>query len=171
MTTPDGLVLDSSAALSLLLDEPGTSTVRGPLLAAAGGSMLVLDLFWLEVVNVLVRRHGWDPDAVVEAIRELDELGVETIAVDRPLLLTSLDLASSHDLTAYDAAHLALAEIADVPLLTLDTSLARAAGARSAIHPGPGTREERAPYGDAKARPDWTRHGRHLAELRRAAGA
>jgi predicted nucleic acid-binding protein len=167
----DGLVLDSSAALAMLLGEPEATTIREHLIAAAGQRLLVLDLFWLEVTNVLVRRHGWDPDLVVEAVRELDELGIETIAPDRPMLLVTLDLAATHDISAYDAAHLALAEAPDAPLLTLDERLARAAGPRAAVRPRPGTREEPARYGRTRTSPNWARHGRYLAELRRAAGS
>ena len=166
---PDGLVLDTSAALAILLGEPETPAMRERLLAAADGPILVLDLFWLEVVNVLARRHGWEADAVVEAIRDLDELGLETVTADRPMVLAALDLAVTHGLSAYDAAHLALAEAADVPLLTLDARLSRAAGARAAIRPRPAAREEPAPYGTGQNPPDWARHGRFLAELRRAA--
>jgi predicted nucleic acid-binding protein len=170
---PDGLVVDSSAALALLLGELEAPSVRERLVRAAGQQLLVLDLFWLEVINVLVRRHGWDPDAVVQALRELDELGIETIPPDRPMLLAALDLAASRTISAYDAAHLALAEAADASLLTLDERLAAAAGARAAISPGPGTHEERAAYeSDVRApSPDWARHGRYLAELRRVADA
>lgn len=55
---PDGLVLDTSAALAILLGEPAAPAVRERLLAARDGRILVLNLFWLEVVNVLERRHG-----------------------------------------------------------------------------------------------------------------
>jgi predicted nucleic acid-binding protein len=166
---PDGLVLDTSAALAILLAEPEAPVVRERLLAAAGRPILVLDLFWLEVVNVLARRHGWETDAVVEAVRDLDELGLETVSPDRPLVLAALDLAVTHGLSAYDAAHHALAEAADLRLLTLDARLARAAGARAAIRPLPAAGEEPAPYGTGQSAPDWTRHGRYLAELRRVA--
>ena len=169
---PDGLVLDSSAALAVLLGEPDAALVRDHLVRQVEQPLLVLDLFWLEVVNVLVRRHGWDPDAVVEAIRELDGLGIETVAPDRPIVLAAMDLAVTHAISAYDAAHLALAEAADASLLTLDERLATAAGARAAISPRPGTHEERASYGAAAVvAPDWSRHGRYLGELRRAAAA
>ena len=66
---PDALVLDSSAALALLLDEPDASKVRRLLVRVAGGRLLVLDLFWLEVTNVLVRRYGWDAEVVLEVGR------------------------------------------------------------------------------------------------------
>jgi predicted nucleic acid-binding protein len=168
---PERLVLDSSAALAVVLGEPDAPAVRERLLDAAGQPLLVPDLFWLEVANVLVRRHGWHADAVVEALRELDQLGIETVQLDRPLLLAALDLATPNGITVYDAAYLALADAADLQLLTLDQDLARAAGDRAAIAPPRGTRESASPYQPDRQRPDWTRHGRYLAELRRAAAS
>jgi predicted nucleic acid-binding protein len=164
----DGVVLDSSAALAVLLGEAEAPPVRAALAQAVGQPVLVLDLFWLEVGNVLVRRHGWDVDAVIAAVRELDELGIETVALDRPLVLAALDLATRHGISIYDAAHLAVADAAGCRLLTLDERLARAAGARSAIDPGPAARETRIAYRSEESPPDWARHGRYLAELRRA---
>jgi predicted nucleic acid-binding protein len=165
------LVLDSSAALAVLLGEPDADEIKARLVAGAGGPVLVVELFWLELANVLVRRDGWDADAVVAAIRELDGLGIETVALDRPLLLAALDDAVRHAITVYDAAYLAVTVAADATLLTLDESLARAAGDRSALPARRGTRERRAGYDAARgAMPDWARHGRYLAELRRATG-
>ena len=171
-TMRDRLVLDASGALAVLLGEPDGARVRSVIADAAGGQLLVVDLFWLELVNVLTRRHGWEAGAVVAAIRELDELGLETVAPDRPLLLAALDAAARHGISAYDAAHLALADAADADLLTLDVELARAAGDRSVLPPPHGVGEARVSYGSAAGSgPDWARHGRYLAELRRAAAS
>ncbi len=169
----ESLVLDASAALAVLRGEPAAAAVLMTLRAiAADTEILVPDHFWLEVANVLVRRYGWTPDEVVAAIRELDDLGVATVAIDRPLTLLALDLMSVHRLTAYDAAYLAVAEAADAPLLTLDAAVAAAAGDR-ALEPGVArrqerAREDRAAYGSAAAHASWADHGRYLARLRQA---
>jgi predicted nucleic acid-binding protein len=167
--TGRGLVVDASAILSLLLREPASEIVRAVVIDAVAGGLLVPGHFWIEVVNVLTRRYTLTTDQVVAALRELDDIGIETIAMDRPLLLLGLDLMARHGLTAYDAAYLALAEAEDAPLLTLDARLARAAGLRSALPPARGVHEAPIPYGTVTAPPDWARHGRHLAELRRVA--
>jgi predicted nucleic acid-binding protein len=167
VTTADRLVLDASAALAILRGEPAAGEVVARLRAALeAGPVRVPDLFWLEVVNVLVRRDGWDPDAVVEAIQALDELGLDTAPVDRPLLLLGLDLMAALGLTAYDAAYLALAEADDAALLTLDDRLSAAAGTRSALRRRHRAGEAPAPY--ETRRPSWPRFGRYLADLRRA---
>ena len=131
---PERLVLDASAALAILRAETaGAECARILATASAEGSILVPDHFWLELGNVLARRYGWDPDAVVVAFQALDELGIETAAIERPLVLLSLDLMAAHLLTAYDAAYLALAEIEDAGLLTLDRDLAMAADDRAVV--------------------------------------
>ncbi len=170
---PDRVVLDASAALALLRGEPEASVVRAILAAtaAADGEILVPDHFWLEVVNVLVRRYRWEADAVVCAIRELDELGVATVAADRPLTLLALDRMTAFGLTAYDAGYLALAEAADGALLTLDAGLAAAAGARArpnTVRRGTRVEEVRAGYGSrgSEIRVPWAHFGSYLAELR-----
>jgi predicted nucleic acid-binding protein len=165
------LVVDASAMLSLLLREPASEATRAVVIEAVADGLLVPGHFWLEIVNVLVRRYGLSTDQVVAALRELDDIGLETVALDRPQLLLGLDCMARHALTTYDAAYLALAESEDASLLTLDARLARAAGPRSALPPARGVHEALAPYGTATAPPDWARHGRHLAELRRAAAS
>lgn len=167
---PERLVIDASAALGILLREPGSEAVQGRLAGALDGELLVPEHFWLEVTNVLVRRYGRAPDDVVAALRELDEMQLVTVVLDRPATLHGLELMARHGLTAYDAAYLALAEVTDAQLLTLDGRLATAAGDRSAVRPRPRAHEDVEPYGSPVVVPDWTAHGRYLAELRFAAG-
>jgi predicted nucleic acid-binding protein len=165
---PDRLVLDASAALALVLRELRAQSVRAALEQSYGREVLVPACFWAEVVNVLVRRYRRSADEVVIALHNLDQVGLSTVDGGRPVLLLSIDLAVRHALSGYDAAYLALAEIADARLLTLDERLAVAAGTRAI--PGPSSRpaETPVPYGPPMAAPDWSRHGRYLAELRRA---
>jgi predicted nucleic acid-binding protein len=170
---PDRVVLDASAALAILRIEPSAAEVGRRMATFAGedDAILVPDSFWLELANVLVRRHGWTTDAVVAAFEALDELGVATVTVDRPLALLGLDLMAAHRLTAYDAAYLALAEVEDAALLTLDADLAVAAGDRSVVRGERRTSERREAYGASTRRPAWTIHAPYLAELRRRATA
>ena len=164
----EALVVDASAALGILLREPTAHRARSRLVDALDGRLLVPDHFWLEITNVLVRRYRRGLERVIAALRDLDELGLETVPPDRPALLLGLDLMARHGLTSYDAAYLALAEIEDGLLLTLDAGLARAAGPRSALGL-PRAGESLAPYGPPAATPRWASHGRYLAELRRQA--
>ncbi len=171
--SPPPIVLDASAAIALIRREPAWPAIAEVLRASAREAVRLLapEAFWLEVVNVLVRRHGLPPSEVVEALRELDDLGIDSVGIDRPLLLVTIDLQARFGLSAYDAAYLAVAETEDARLLTLDRQLTRAAGARAV--PLPGSRQERlseapASYGELI---DWARFGPYLAELRAAAHA
>lgn len=169
---PDRLVLDASAAIAIARAEPGVTEIRrivGDHLAA-GGEIDAPQHFWLEVANVLVRRHGLTPVEIVEAIRDLDDLGIVTFEIDRPLLLLVLRSMVTGELSAYDAAYLALAEVVDGRLLTLDSRLAAAAGDRAI--PGPWQRPRRSAEAPAPYAPlAGPAFGPYLAELRRRAEA
>lgn len=64
-----------------------------------------------------------------DALSDLHDLQLHRWPFDLPLALRALDLA--HNVTAYDAAYLALAEALGVPLITRDRRLARAAASLS----------------------------------------
>lgn len=148
------LVLDASVGIPLIRDEALSADVDARVHEAkqAGLRLLAPSLFWLEVMNVLGRRYQLQPDAVLEAMVELEAAGIETVDLDRPMLLLAMDAMARFGLTAYDAAYLALAEAADADLLTADALLARAAGERAQLV---GPRR----IGEARARysgPEWT---------------
>ena len=162
------IVLDASVAIAIIRREPARPTLVGVLRDAAVGRFdrLVPDHFWLEVANVLVRRYGVTAEEAVDRLRDVDEFGLRSIRIDRPLLLVALDLQARFGLSAYDAAYLALAETEDARLLTLDGRLALAAGPRAVGLPGltqERLSEEPAAYGEPV---DWARFGAYLAQLR-----
>jgi predicted nucleic acid-binding protein len=170
---PERLVLDASAALAFLRYEPRRAEVA-ELLArhlTAGGSVIAPEIFWLEVTNVLVRRHSLSFEDVLAALRNLDEFGIETVASDRSLTILGLDLMVTHGLSAYDAAYLALAIAEDVRLLTVDARLDLAGGGRSALGHPRGFHETATSYGSPAFGDPLATHGAYLAELRRQAEA
>lgn len=157
MTT--AVVFDASIAITFALRQRGVDEVDRRIEGwlARRVQMCVPTHFWLEVSNVLVRRHRLNGARVMEAIHTLDELGISTIPVDRPLLLLALDRAERFGLTTYDAAYLALAETLDATLYTSDRALLAAAGPRGL--PVAGAADHRlsetpAAYG-AERRPTW----------------
>ena len=167
---PETVVLDASAALAILRDEPEGSRVLVMLRAhvADGGSVVVPSHFWLELGNVLIRRYHYDPRTVIERLRLLAEFAIETVEVDRQLFLLALDRSMRFRLSTYDAAYLALVEANGGRLLTLDVRLREAAGSL-AIWIGPHRLAEvTAPYGPEPTEV-WAEFGGYLAELRREA--
>jgi len=173
------IVVDASIALPLLVPEASRPTIRRWLArwADEGTDLIVPSHFWLEVLNVLMRRHRRPPETVIESLVVLDRLDLRTLESDRPLLLLALDAAARHGLSAYDALYLALAQSTDAGLATLDQRLAAAARATGLlVEPADESRlaEAAAVYsaGSPAAEPVWLRSavvGRHIAELRRAA--
>jgi predicted nucleic acid-binding protein len=118
------LVIDTSALLAVLLEEPE----RSVLIAATTGAVLLApaSLPW-EVGNALVaavRRRR-----LTEAEAQAGWAAYETV----PLRLMDVDIgqaiavAAGTRLYAYDAYRLVLARSRDVPILTLDTKLQTAA--------------------------------------------
>jgi predicted nucleic acid-binding protein len=167
------IVLDASIAVTRLQRQSGVTDVnvrlRGWL--ADGTRLIVPASFWLEVSNSLIRRHRVRGALLIEAVHDLDDLGLETIDLDRPLLLLAIDRAERFGLTTYDAAYLALAETLDARLYSTDRELLGAAGSRGLglnDETEHGLSEVRAPYG-VEHRPTWPDYGgasSYLAQLR-----
>ncbi|UZN03088.1 type II toxin-antitoxin system VapC family toxin [Cellulomonas sp. S1-8] len=120
------LVVDASAVLATLID-PGD---RGEQAAAhlAGAQLAAPDLLGYEVLNVLRRRRAsghLTPHQATLAVRTWSELPVDLwpLASIQPAVWRL-----AHNLSAYDAAYVALATHLDAPLLTGDHRLAAAPG-------------------------------------------
>ncbi len=124
-------------------------------------------IFWLEIVNVLARRYRYAPAAIVEAVYELEQVGLTTAELGRPGALGVIDVVARTGLTSYDAAYLVLAESSEAMLLTADAQLAAAAGDRCLpVGPADGVAEAFAPYVAAQAWPTWKGAAAYLSELR-----
>jgi predicted nucleic acid-binding protein len=117
------IVADASAVVELLLRGPAAEAVE-PVLLGEGTEVQVPHLLDLEVVQVIRRwaAHGApEPARAEQAVRDL---------VDLPFVRQPHDLLVPriwelrHNLTAYDAAYLALAELLDATLVTFDAGLA-----------------------------------------------
>lgn len=161
----NGLVLDASAALLLLRGERDHHTVRSQLRdgIVAGEPILVPTLFWVDVIHALASHHAQPPAVIVEAVYELDQLGIETAEIGRPGVLALID-AVGRGVSASDAAYLVLAESADARLLTGAPLLAAIAGDR-AILVGPSRRGGRRPRAD-RSWTGWRGAAAYLRELR-----
>lgn len=95
-----------------------------------GGSVSAPDLVDVETVAVLRKR--WLAGALparrfASAVRDLEQLAIDRYATLR-LMWRAYELRNN--VTAYDAAYVALAEALDCPLVTADARLASAAGVR-----------------------------------------
>lgn len=126
------IVLDASAVLELLLRGPGSEAVERHI-ASEDETLHAPHLLDLEIAQVLRRfcaTEGLEPDRAWHALRDLRDLDIERYPHE-PMLDRIWELREN--ITAYDAAYLALAEALGARLLTFDARLARAPGHRATI--------------------------------------
>lgn len=174
------IVVDASVGVARVRPEIASPIVRRAFTSWSLGRsrLMVPALFWPEVVNALGGRHRYPASEIAEALRELDELGLETVEIGRPELLLVASAMERHRMSAYDATYLVLAQLLDGSLATLDRRLAAAAGPLGMLlgeEGGHGTREIAAPYGTPpeaarpSSLPTYAGLGAYLGELRRRA--
>lgn len=125
------IVVDASVLASALLDDDADGhRVRRRL---RGKSLAAPELIDLEVASVLRRQATTgqlDRRRAQLALSDLLDLPLRR-APHRPLLARCWELR--HNLTVYDAAYVALAELLDVVLVTADARLSKAPGLRCQV--------------------------------------
>lgn len=127
------IVLDASAAVSIFLNiGPQASRIRQRIVQPEE-TLHVPQLFDVEVLHVL-RRHSLS-GALSECRGRLALRRLSSTRLTRYPHATFVRRIWElrHNLTAYDAAYVALAETLDAPLLTTDRRLAQAPGIRAEV--------------------------------------
>lgn len=126
------IVVDASALLEVLLGARSVDGLIGRLFDP-GETLHAPHLIDLEVAQVLRRYAAADAVPPARCRAALDDLA------DFPLNRYPNDVllprvwSLRHNLTAYDAAYVALAEALDAPLVTTDRRMASASGHRARI--------------------------------------
>ena len=119
------IVLDASAAVDWLLRTPAGGRVEQRIYA--GNDTLhtvhLLDVEFVQVLRRLVREGVLAPKRAAEAIEDLSALRITRYA---PVLLLPRIWRLRQNLSAYDAAYVALAEELRAPLITRDRKIAAA---------------------------------------------
>jgi predicted nucleic acid-binding protein len=125
------IVCDASAFVALLLD--GGPDGRWAAEALGGADLLAPSLVEFEAANV-IRRHELaglvTADQAAQAHNDLLDLTIERWPYE---LLAARAWQLRHNLSVYDAAYVALAELAAATLVTLDKRIAGAPGVRCDI--------------------------------------
>ena len=118
------IVVDSSAVVEWLLGLPNAAVVGNRLVSA--GSIHAPALLDVEVAQV-VRRYAIAGEiSLTVGARAISVLGELDLERHSHQLLLPLIWRLRNNLTAYDAAFVALAAVLDAPLVTLDTRMAGA---------------------------------------------
>ena len=127
------LVLDTSALLDALAEiQPDPALVR----RLADDSDLhaphLIDIEILHALRGLVRAGKLSPDRAEDVRTDVSDLAITRYAHEP---LADRIWALRDNLTAYDAAFVALAEALNAPLVTCDARLANAPGVNSELYP------------------------------------
>ncbi len=126
---PFDCVVDASVGIKLFIAEINSDEAHALfeyLAVDPPARFFVPDLFYVECTNILwkvVKRSGLSVEDVKIFVEQLGQLALTSFPTES-LIVDALDIAMTHDLTAYDAAYVALAQQLDLPLITADGRLA-----------------------------------------------
>jgi predicted nucleic acid-binding protein len=126
------IVLDASATVDWMLQTPAGQRIEQRIYARNDTlhSVHLLDVEFAQVLRRLVREKTLTSRRAGEAIEDLMALRVTRYA---PSLLLSRIWQLRNNMTAYDAAYVALAEELKAPLITRDQKIASAPGHAAAV--------------------------------------
>ena len=126
------IVLDTSAVVDWLLQTPAGRRIEQRIYARQETlhSVHLLDVELVQVLRRLVREGTLTPRRAEEAMEDLASLRIARYA---PVLLLQRIWQLRQNLSAYDAAYVALAEQLQSPLITRDKRIAAAPGHKASI--------------------------------------
>jgi predicted nucleic acid-binding protein len=126
------IVLDASATVDWMLQTPPGQRIEQRIYSRNDTlhSVHLLDVEFARVLRRLVRERTLTSRRAEEAIEDLTALRVTRYA---PVLLLSRIWQLRNNMTAYDAAYVALAEVLKAPLITRDQKIAAAPGHAAAV--------------------------------------
>jgi len=131
------IVVDASTVVSWVLDDESSPEADAAIEVLARDGGYVPSNFITEVAHALLTAERRGRIDEISSGISLAEILALPITVEAPDPHTVLALARTRRLTGYDAAYLALALQAQVPLATVDRGLAAAASAEGCAYAPP----------------------------------
>jgi predicted nucleic acid-binding protein len=121
------IVVDASALADVLLRVPSATRVEERLLAPDETlhAPHLIDLEILQVLRRFAAQGGWHEDRAAEALSDFEALRIARHAHES---LRDRIWELRNNVTAYDAAYIALAEVLGCPLVTRDRKLSKVPG-------------------------------------------
>jgi predicted nucleic acid-binding protein len=125
------IVVDASVFVTALVDDgPDGRSVRSRLHGVELVAPAPLDVEFLHALRGLVRSEQTTPERADRAIAHLVRTPVRRVELPA---VASRTWQLRDNLTSYDAAYVAVAELLSAPLVTADARLAKATGPRCVI--------------------------------------
>ncbi len=123
-------VLDTSIIIKWYVDEPDSIAALKirELFDKNEVSLAVPDLVYYELANALRWNKNLNEKDVAMAVASFRSVGFRIFLPRPDVIEQAVFLAFKHNCTVYDAVFLALAKKLNVPLVTADNELAKAAG-------------------------------------------
>ena len=122
------MIIDASVAIKWFVkDEPGKSQAMALLdkVRDHPSDFAVPELFFNEMLAVLVRLTPKDADGIKGYLQALEGLGLHRIGNGHELLATAIELASEFKLSGYDAIYAACAKLTGGTWITADAAAHR----------------------------------------------
>lgn len=119
-------MVDASTIVDALTLPPGSEAVRERIGDESLHSPHLLDIEVVSALRGLVLGEDLSPARAHDALTDFDDLDIERWPATHLLRRRAFELRNN--LSAYDAAYVALAEVLECPLVTRDGPLAQSAG-------------------------------------------
>lgn len=120
------IVIDSAAVIDALTVPPGSEQLRTLIADDELHAPALLDFEFVSALRGLTLSEQISVGRASDTLSDFDDLPIYRWAADDALRRRAFTLRAN--LSAYDAAYVALAEALECPLLTRDTRLARSSG-------------------------------------------
>ena len=125
------IVVDASAAVDALTETPGGDALRARLAGEQLHAPELIDYEFVAALRGLIARGGLSPERADAALTDFGDLPLRRWPAADPLRRRALGLRDN--LSASDAAYVALAEALQCPLISRDGRLARSTGHRALV--------------------------------------